>query len=140
VVISHLCDVDDRMANPMRKRFPKAHFFTIGEKCLRKSIRALLLLLVAIPDHNRVIVGLKRCNWVSICILQNHCSHDIHEVRVLTEASKKYKIVAQMGDQGASSEGLQTLREWIEAGILGDIEKVYCWTKPPRLASGYCLA
>ena len=28
-------------------------------------------------------------------------THDIYEARVLTEAAKKYKVVTQMGNQGA---------------------------------------
>lgn len=136
VVISHLCDVDDRMANPMRKRFPKAHFFHDWREMFEKEHKSFDAVTVAIPDHNHAIVGLGAMQLGKHLYLQKPLAHDIHEVRVLTEASKKYKIVAQMGDQGASSEGLQTLREWIEAGILGDIEKVYCWTDRPVWPQG----
>ena len=41
-----------------------------------------------------------------------------------------------MGDQGASCDGMRTLREWIEADILGEIEKVYCWTDRPVWPQG----
>jgi predicted dehydrogenase len=68
--------------------------------------------------------------------LQKPLSHDIYEARVLTEAAKKFKVVTQMGDQGASCDGMRTMREWIEAGLIGDIDKVYCWTDRPVWPQG----
>ena len=68
--------------------------------------------------------------------LQKPLTHDIYEARVLTQAAKKYKVVTQMGDQGASCDGIRTMREWFEAGLIGDIEKVYCWTNRPVWPQG----
>ena len=68
--------------------------------------------------------------------LQKPLTHDIYEARILTQASEKYKVVTQMGDQGASCDGMRTLREWIEADVLGEIEKVYCWTDRPVWPQG----
>jgi hypothetical protein len=68
--------------------------------------------------------------------LQKPLTHDIYEARILTEASEKYKVVTQMGDQGNSGEGMRILREWIEADVLGEIEKVYCWTDRPVWPQG----
>ncbi len=31
-----------------------------------------------------------------------------------------------MGDQCASCDGMRIMREWLEAGLIGEIEKVYC--------------
>jgi hypothetical protein len=44
-------------------------------------------------------------------------THDIYEARILTQAVDKYKVVTQMGDQGASCDGMRTMREWFEAGL-----------------------
>ena len=41
-----------------------------------------------------------------------------------------------MGDQGNSCDGMRTLREWFEADLLGDIQKVYCWTNRPVWPQG----
>ena len=68
--------------------------------------------------------------------LQKPIAHDIYEARILTEAAKKYKVVTQMGDQGNSCDGMRTLREWFEADLLGDIQKVYCWTNRPVWPQG----
>jgi predicted dehydrogenase len=56
--------------------------------------------------------------------------------RILTQAASKYKVITQMGDQGASCEGMRTMREWFEAGLIGDIHTVYNWTNRPVWPQG----
>ena len=135
-VISCLCDVDDRMAAPRIKEFPKAPFYHDWREMFDKESKNFDAVTVAIPDHNHAIVGLGAMQLNKHLYLQKPLSHDIFEARILTQAAKKYKVVTQMGDQGASSAGMQTLREWIEADLLGEIEKVYCWTDRPVWPQG----
>ncbi len=135
-VISCLCDVDDRMAAPRRKEFPRAPFYHDWREMFEKESKNFDAVTVAIPDHNHAVVGLAAMQLNKHLYLQKPLSHDIYEARILTQAASKYKVVTQMGDQGASTEGMQILREWIEAGILGDIEQVYCWTDRPVWPQG----
>jgi predicted dehydrogenase len=134
--VAFLCDVDDRQAAPRIKEFPKAKFYYDWRELFEKESLNFDAVSVAIPDHNHAIVGLSAMQLKKHLYLQKPLSHDIYEARILTEAAKKYKVVTQMGDQGASCEGLRTLREWIEAGLLGDIESVYCWTDRPVWPQG----
>lgn len=134
--IAFLCDVDDRMAAPRRKEFPKAKFYYDWREMFDKEANNFDAVSVAIPDHNHAIVGLRAMQMKKHLYLQKPLTHDIYEARILTQASEKYKVVTQMGDQGASCDGMRTLREWIEAGILGEIEKVYCWTDRPVWPQG----
>jgi hypothetical protein len=55
-------------------------------------------------------------------------AHSIREVRDLMAAEKKYKLACQMGNQGHSGVGLQTLRLWMEEGVLGDVREVRAWS------------
>jgi predicted dehydrogenase len=135
-VVSHLCDVDDRMAAPRIKQFPQAKFFYDWREMFEKESKNFDAVSVAIPDHNHAMVGLAAMKLKKHLYLQKPLTHDIYETRILNEAAKKYKVVTQMGDQGASCDGMFTLREWLEAGILGDIEKVYCWTDRPVWPQG----
>ena len=135
-VVAFLCDVDDRQAAPRIKEFPKAKFYYDWRELFEKDSKNFDAVSVAIPDHNHAIVGLSAMQLNKHLYLQKPLSHDIYEARILTEAAKKYKVVTQMGDQGASCEGMRTLREWIEAGLLGDIESVYCWTDRPVWPQG----
>lgn len=135
-VVSFLCDVDDRMAAPRLKEFPKAKFYHDWRELFEKESKNFDAVSVAIPDHNHAIVGLGAMQLKKHLYLQKPLSHDIYEARILTQAAEKYKVVTQMGDQGASCDGMFTLREWFEAGLLGEITKVYCWTDRPVWPQG----
>ena len=134
--LAFLCDVDDRMANPRRKEFPKAKFYYDWRELFEKESKNFDAVSVAIPDHNHAVVGLAAMHLGKHLYMQKPISHDIYEARLMTQAADKYKVVTQMGDQGASCDGMRTLREWIEADILGEIEKVYCWTDRPVWPQG----
>src|SRR5215472_11619363 len=134
--IAFLCDVDDRMSAPRRKEFPKAGYYHDWREMFNKEHMHFDAVTVAIPDHNHAIVGYSAMQMKKHLYLQKPLTHDIYEARVLTEASQKFKVVTQMGDQGASCDGMRTLREWFEAGLIGDIEKVYCWTDRPVWPQG----
>jgi predicted dehydrogenase len=134
--IAFLCDVDERMAAPKRKEFPKAKFYNDWREMFDRESKNFDAVSVAIPDHNHAIVGLSAMQLKKHLYLQKPLTHDIYEARILTRAAEKYRVVTQMGDQGASCDGMRTLREWIEADILGEINKVYCWTDRPVWPQG----
>lgn len=134
--ISFLCDVDLRQAAPRRKEFPKAVFYSDWRELFEKEHKSFDAVTVAIPDHNHALVGLSAMQLGKHLYLQKPLTHDIYEARVLTQAASKYKVVTQMGDQGASCDGMRILREWIEEGVIGEIEKVYCWTNRPVWPQG----
>jgi predicted dehydrogenase len=134
--IAFLCDVDDRTGAPRRKQFPKASFYKDWREMFHKESKNFDAVTVAIPDHNHAIVGLSAMQMNKHLYLQKPLTHDIYEARILTQAASKYKVVTQMGDQGASCEGMRTMREWFEARLIGDIEKVYNWTNRPVWPQG----
>ena len=134
--IAFLCDVDDRQSAPRRAEYPKAKYYHDWREMFDKESKNFDAVSVAIPDHNHAVVGLAAMQLKKHLYLQKPLTHDIYEARILTQAAEKYKVVTQMGDQGASCDGMRTLREWIEADILGEIEKVYCWTDRPVWPQG----
>ncbi|MEP6948142.1 MAG: gfo/Idh/MocA family oxidoreductase, partial [Ginsengibacter sp.] len=68
--------------------------------------------------------------------VQKPLTHDVHEARMLTEGAKRFKVVTQMGNQGASGDGVRQLREWYDADIIGDVHTVYIWTDRPVWPQG----
>jgi predicted dehydrogenase len=55
---------------------------------------------------------------------------------MLTEAARKYKVVTQMGNQGASGDGVRLMREWYNAGLIGDATEIHVWTNRPVWPQG----
>ena len=116
--IAFLCDVDERPAASKRKQFPKAKFYKDWREMFDKESKHFDAVTVAIPDHNHALVGLSAMQLKKHLYLQKPLTHDIYEARILTQAAEKYKVVTQMGDQGASCDGMRTMREWFEADLI----------------------
>ncbi len=134
--IAYLCDVDDRRAANSVERFPKAAYYKDYREMLDKEHKHIDAVSVSTPDHNHAIQALAAMQLGKHVYVQKPLTHDIWEARLLTEAAKKYKVVTQMGNQGASGDGTRKIREWVEAGLLGDIHTVYCWTDRPVWPQG----
>src|SRR5690606_39545901 len=49
---------------------------------------------------------------------------------------KKYKVVTQMGNQGGSGDGVRKMKEMVDAGLIGDVHTVKCWTNRPVWPQG----
>ncbi|WP_134091775.1 Gfo/Idh/MocA family protein [Olivibacter sp. XZL3] len=134
--IAFLCDVDDRRAAGSVKKFPKAKYYKDYREMLDKEHKHIDAVSVSTPDHNHAIQALAAMQLGKHVYVQKPLTHDVWEARVLTDAAKKYKVVTQMGNQGASNDGPRQAREWYEAGIIGDVHTVYCWTDRPVWPSG----
>jgi predicted dehydrogenase len=134
--ISFLCDVDDRRAANSVKAFPKAKYYKDYRQMLDKEHRHIDAVSVSTPDHNHAVQTMAAMQLGKHVYVQKPLTHDIYEARALTEAAKKYKVVTQMGNQGASGDGVRQLREWYNAGIIGDVHTVYVWTNRPVWPQG----
>ncbi len=134
--ISILCDVDDRRASTSVKRFPKAKYYKDYRKMLETEHKNIDAVSVSTPDHNHAVQAMAAMQLGKHVYVQKPLTHDIYEARMLTEAAMKYKVVTQMGNQGASGDGVRQLMEWYNAGLIGDVHTVYCWTDRPVWPQG----
>lgn len=134
--IAFLCDVDDRRAETSRKNFPKAKYYKDYREMLDKEARSIDAVSVSTPDHQHAVQAMAAMQLGKHVYVQKPLTHDIYEARMLTEAAKKYKVVTQMGNQGASGDGVRQMREWYDAGVIGDVTEVYCWTNRPVWPQG----
>lgn len=134
--IAFLCDVDDRRAAKSVAAFPKAKYYKDYRQMLEKEHKHIDAVSVSTPDHNHAVQALAAMQLKKHVYVQKPLTHDIYEARVLTEAAKKYKVVTQMGNQGASGDGVRQLMEWYNAGTIGDVHTVYCWTDRPVWPQG----
>jgi len=131
-----LCDVDDREAAKTYALHPKAPKYKDFRVMLEKEGSRIDAVSVSTPDHMHAIQALMAMKMGKHVYVQKPLTHDIYEARMLTEAAKKYKVVTQMGNQGASGDGVRKLKEWYEAGVIGEVNEVHCWTNRPVWPQG----
>ncbi|WP_276499189.1 Gfo/Idh/MocA family protein [Pontibacter litorisediminis] len=134
--IGFLCDVDDRRAAKAREKFPKAKYYKDWRELFEKEGKNFDAVTVSTPDHNHAVVAMAAMQMGKHVYVQKPLTHDIYEARVLTDAAKRYKVVTQMGNQGASGDGVRQLREWYDSKAIGDVHTVYCWTNRPVWPQG----
>lgn len=134
--IAVLCDVDDRQAADSRKKFPNAKYYKDFREMLDKEGKSIDAVSVSTPDHQHAVAAMAAMQLGKHVYVQKPMTHDIYEARKLTEAARKYKVVTQMGNQGASGDGVRQLIDWYKAGIIGDVTEVFCYTDRPVWPQG----
>jgi predicted dehydrogenase len=129
--IPFLCDVDDRQIAKSVERFPKAKRYKDYREMLDKEHKNIDAVSVSTPDHMHAAQALAAMQLNKHVYVQKPLSHDIYEARMMTQAAHQYKVVTQMGNQGASGDGVRKLIDWYNAGVIGDVHTVYCYTDRP---------
>ncbi|HZY39899.1 MAG TPA: Gfo/Idh/MocA family oxidoreductase [Mucilaginibacter sp.] len=134
--VAFLCDVDDRSMARATKKFPNAQVYKDWRKLFDEQAKHFDAVSVSTPDHTHAIVAYHAMQLGKHVYVQKPLTHDIAEARLLTQAANQYKVVTQMGNQGASNDGTRLLSEWYDAGLIGDVTTVYCWTNRPVWPQG----
>jgi predicted dehydrogenase len=134
--IAYLCDVDTRRAADSVKAFPKAKFYKDWREMFEKENKSFDAVSVSTPDHNHAMIALAAMQMGKHVYVQKPLTHDIYEARALTAAAKQYKVVTQMGNQGSSNDGPRMMKEWYDAGLIGDVHTIYAWTDRPVWPQG----
>ncbi|MBS1949192.1 MAG: Gfo/Idh/MocA family oxidoreductase [Bacteroidetes bacterium] len=134
--VAYLCDVDDRQAKNSVTRFPKAKRYKDFREMLSKEAKYIDAVSVSTPDHTHAVAAMAAMQLHKHVYVQKPLTHDIYEARMLTQAAHRYKVVTQMGNQGASGDGVRVLQDWYAAGLIGDVKTIYCFTDRPIWPQG----
>jgi predicted dehydrogenase len=126
-----LCDVNFASAAGSFKRFPDARRFRDYREMLTEMDEQIDAVQISTPDHTHFPVALMAIEMGKHVYLQKPITHTVTEARLIAEAARRHKVVTQMGNQGHSNEGTRLVKEWIEAGVIGDVREVHLWTNRP---------
>jgi len=126
-----LCDVDDARAAGTFNKFPNARKYKDFRVMLDKEDKNIDAVIVATPDHTHAVAAMACIKRRKHVYVQKPLAHSLYEVRMLTEAARKYNVQTQMGNQGHSSNEIRLLCEWIQDGAIGPVREVYAWSDRP---------
>lgn len=124
--IAALCDVDTDYAGKIFNAFPQARKYTDYRELLDKE-KDVDAVVIATPDHTHAIIAAAAMRAGKHVYCQKPLTHDVYESRRLAEIARETGVVTQMGIQGHSMQGIRQLREWISAGVIGDVREVDAW-------------
>ncbi len=126
-----LCDVNFSIGARTFKTFPNAKTYWDFRRMLDENEKDIDAVIVSTPDHMHAVAAMAAMKMGKHVYVQKPLTHDVYEARMLTEAARKYGVVTQMGNQGSSSDDIRRITEWIDAGVIGDVTEVHCWTNRP---------
>ena len=127
-----LCDVDKGRAGKYFQKHAEKPQFADFRKMLDKHHKEIDAVLISTPDHTHFPATMASMELGKHVFVQKPLAHNIWEVRTLQAAAKKYKVITQMGNQGHTFEGMRRMKEWTDAGIIGDVSEVVTWTNRPN--------
>lgn len=130
VNIVALCDVDLDHAAGTIKKYPNAKLHRDYRRLIeeQKDIDAVL---VATPDHVHTPASIMAMQAGRHVYVEKPLAHSVGEARRMAQVARETKRVTQMGNQGHAGEGLRLMREWIQAGVIGNVTEVHVWSDRP---------
>ena len=131
-----LCDVDRARGLGAFRRHPEARFFKDYRQMLIEMGDKIDGVVVSTPDHMHFPVAYMAVQMGKHVYVQKPATHTIWEARTLTEAARAHGVISQMGNQGHANEGTRLLKEWVQAGAIGPVREVHCWTNRPIWPQG----
>ena len=131
-----LCDVDLKgSALETVRKYPKARKYEDFREMLDKE-KNIDAVTISTPDHTHAPAAVNAIKRGIHVYVQKPLTHNVYEARLLTELAREYKVVTQMGNQGASNPDQLKIQEWINQKKIGSISKVDVWTDRPIWPSG----
>ncbi len=130
------CDVDEVRAAESFLKFPGVPRYKDFRKLLDEKGKDIDAVVITTPDHTHAAIALACMEMGKHVYVEKPLTYNIAEARQLLNASKKYKVVTQMGNQGASLDSNAELSEWIHSGVIGDVGTVHVWTNRPVWPQG----
>jgi predicted dehydrogenase len=131
-----LCDVDTERAKPMFEKFPNAKRYGDWRKMFDEIAKSIDAVIVSTPDHTHAIAAGHAMTLGKHVYVEKPLTLTVAESRLLTRLAAKYKVATQMGNQGASDEGVRQICDWIWDGQLGEIREVHAWSNRPGWPQG----
>lgn len=134
--IAFLCDIDKGRAKGAMEKFPDARYFSDYREMFASVADQIDVVTVSTPDHMHFPIALEAIRHGKPVMVQKPLCNNLWEARVLANMARKKNVLTVMGNQGATMQGTRVLREWLEAGLIGDVKEVYYWTNRPIWPQG----
>ncbi len=126
-----VCDVDFNRASQVIKKYPDVPRFKDFRVMLDKMGSQIDAVAISTPDHTHFPIAMAAMQQGKHVFVQKPLAHNIWQCRTLQKAAKKYKVITQMGNQGHTMDGIRRIKEWYDAGLIGEVNEVVTWTNRP---------
>jgi predicted dehydrogenase len=130
------CDVDDERAAKTFTTYPDVPRFRDFRQMLDKLGNKIDAVTVSVPDHMHFPIAMAALSLGKHVMVEKPLTHTIWEARQLAKVAAEKKVATIMGNQGHAHEGTRLLKEWYDAGVLGEVAELHSWTDRPIWPQG----
>lgn len=132
------CDVDATLVEETHQKAAELGFPGFAKVPLYRDYREMLAAVgdridavtISTPDHHHYPAAMMAMQRGKHVYLEKPLAHTVGEARALRSEARRRGVITQMGNQGRASEGIRLVREWTQAGVLGDVREVHTWSAP----------
>jgi len=139
VQIVALCDVDADFLKKAAEGLPGVRTYADWRELLATEGNKIDSVNVTVPDHMHFAIAHEAIRRGKHVYCQKPMCHDVAEVRALTKAAAKKKVVTQLGTQMAAFAGERAAVQWLREGVIGKIKHVYLCSNRPGAIEQYRL-
>ncbi len=132
-----ICDVDRNRLAKASKAVPDARTYSDWRELLAREGDRIDSVNVTVPDHMHFPIAMTAVQEGKHVYCQKPLCHDVAEVRLLTEATRKAGVKTQLGTQAASGAGDRTFVHWVKNGVIGKIKRVVLCSNRPGAIETY---
>lgn len=122
-----LCDVDTRRTEKIRAKYTSAKFFKDYREMLDTLDNQIDGVTIGTPDHWHATMALECIRRGKHVQCEKPLAQSFGEVEHMVKAAKESKVVTQAMNQGHAFDTLRVFREWIEAGLIGNVKEMHFW-------------
>lgn len=129
-----ICDTDMGAPHTRKSmgRFPKAKQFQDFRVMFDKMADEIDVVSIATPDFSHFPIAILAMSLGKHIYVEKPLAATFRENQLLMDAEKKYKVAAQMGNQGHSEANYFQFKAWVDAGVLKDVTRITAFMNNPR--------
>jgi hypothetical protein len=136
-----ICDANPLAMAEAKKKFAPvagAREFVDFRKMFDQMGEGIDAVIVNTPDNTHFAITMEAMQRGMHVYTEKPLTHDIWQARTLAKmAAANPKLKTIMGNQGHTFDGIREMREWYEAGILGQVTSVDTWHPGPGWKSQF---
>ena len=129
-----LCDTDMGAPHTLKalKLLPDAPRFQDFRKMFDKMSKDIDAVFIGVPDFSHFPIAMLAMSLGKHVYCEKPMGHSFRQVELMMAAEKKYKVAAQMGNQGHSEANYFQFKAWTEAGIIKNVTKITAFMNSKR--------
>lgn len=137
-----LCDTDIGAPHTTRSlsAYPDAKRFQDFRKMFDAMARDIDAVMISTPDFSHFPIAMLAMSLGKHVYVEKPMAHSYRQIALMMQAEKKYKVAAQMGNQGHSEANYFQFKAWVDAGIIKNVRKVTTFMNSSRRWHGMNVA